>query len=58
MRIFFELSKTVMKKSFAGYFSVITDFSFEPSPRHNSQRIDASTEATNNTTKTTHTDTY
>ena len=31
---------------------------FEPSPPHNSQRIDANTDATNNTTKTTHTNTY
>ena len=46
--------------SLAGYFSVITDvvFSFEPSPPHNSQRIDTSTDSTNNTTKTTYTNTY
>ena len=29
-------------------------FFLEPSPPHNSQRIDANTDATNNTTKTTH----
>ena len=43
--------------SLAGYFFGITDF-FEPSPPHNCQRIDTNTDATNNTTKTTHTDTY
>ena len=39
---------------------VITDFVLvfvESSPPHNSQRIDANTDATNNTTKTTHTNT-
>ena len=37
------------------FFKKITDvvFASEPSPPHNSQRIDANTDATNNTTKTT-----
>ena len=51
-----------MEKSLAGHFSGFTDlvfaFFFEPSPPHNSQRIDANTDATNNTTKTTHANTY
>ena len=45
-----------------GIFFGITDFVFsfffEPSPPHNSEGIDANTDATNNTTKTTHTTTY
>ena len=60
--LFFELIKTVMEiNSLAGYFLElqISFWSFfEPSRPHNSQRIDANTEATNNTTKTTHTLTH
>ena len=54
--VFFELIKTVMGlNSLAGHFFEITDvvFSSEPSPPHNSQRIDANTDSTNNTMKTT-----
>ena len=53
--------KTVMEKFSRGIFSVIADVVlvfFEPSSPHNSQRIDGNTDATNNTTKTTHTNTY
>ena len=59
--IFFELIKTVMvKNSLAGFFCNYRCrfFFFEPSPPHNGQRIDANIDATNNTTKTTHTNTY
>ena len=51
------LIKTVMEiNSLAGHFLKLQDFVlvffFEPSPPHNSQRIDANTDATNNTTHT------
>ena len=55
------LIKTVMGiDSLAGHFFQITDvvFNFEPSPPHKRQLIDANTDATNKTTKTTHTTTY
>ena len=56
--IFFELIKTVMVNSLAGHFFLklqTSFFSSQPSPPHNSQRIDANTDATG---KTTHTTTY
>ena len=67
--LFFELIKTLKfrngDKSFRGTFFLKLQISFgsfffffKPSPPHNSQRIDANTDATNNTTKTTHSNTY